>query len=155
MHESKEPQQPQHLIDLLSEQRDLYGRLRELSEQQRTLITGDRPETLLSILRERQTLVGALIRLNEQLAPFRRNWEREHAALPQDLRAQADHLLRDINGLLREILRTDQEDGHILAARKQAVGQQMDALADGRSANAAYAHKSAPDGAAHAADMTG
>ena len=58
-------------------------RLRELSDQQRTLITGDRPELLLNILRERQTLVGALARLNERLAPFRRNWEGLYAGFPE------------------------------------------------------------------------
>ena len=53
-----ESQEPKRLITLLSEQRELYQRLRDLSERQRSLISSDRPEQLLSILRERQTLVA-------------------------------------------------------------------------------------------------
>ena len=90
---------PKCLITLLTEQRDLYVRLRELSEQQRSLISSDRPEQLLNILRERQSLVGALARLNEQLAPLRRNWEGMYRGLPTDARDQANNLLQEINGL--------------------------------------------------------
>jgi len=152
--ESKAPHDPSRLIALLTEQRDLYLRLRELSEQQRHLITGDRPELLLNTLRERQTLVSALARLNEQLAPFRRNWEGLYSSLPAGPREQANALLQEINGLLRVILRTDQEDGALLAARKQAAGAQIGQLSDGRSANTAYAQQGGSP-APRAADVTG
>jgi len=146
---------PKRLIALLSEQRDLYHRLRELSEQQRSLISGDRPEQLLNLLRERQTLVGALARLNDQLAPFRRQWEGLYRGLPDELRDQANNLLQEINGLLRVILKTDQEDSALLSARKQSVGQAVAKLAGGQSANAAYARQAAERPGPHAADVTG
>ncbi len=151
----EESHDPKRLIGLLIEQRDLYRRLRELSEQQRTLITGDRPEMLLNILRERQTLVGALSRLNEQLAPYRRNWEPLYAGLPEESRNEANQLLQEINGLLRVILRTDQEDSKLLSARKQSVARELDALSGVQSANAAYAAKLPTGKAAHSADMQG
>lgn len=153
MDNANEPQEPQRLVALLTEQRDLYLRLRELSEQQRSLISSDRPEQLLNILRERQTLVGALARLNDQLAPFRRNWEGMYNSLPTDLRDQANNLLQEINGLLRLILRTDQEDSALLSARKQTVGDRIRDLADGQSANAAYGRQATPP--ARSADVTG
>ena len=155
MPDTHDPLDPQRLLTLLGEQRGLYQRLRELSERQRTLITGDRPEMLLNILRERQSLVGGLARLNEQLAPFRRNWDGVYAALPEPLREQANQLLQEINGLLRVILRTDQEDTSILAARKHAVGEQIGQMSGGRSANTAYAQQASAAGAARAADVTG
>jgi len=155
MSQTTELQDPQHMIALLAKQRDLYLRLRELSEQQRALVTGDRPEMLLNILRERQTLVGALARLNEQLAPFRRNWEGMYTGLPDDLREQAHGLLQEINGLLRVILRTDQEDSALLSARKQTTGRQIEALSGGQSANAAYANQAASSQASPSADVTG
>jgi hypothetical protein len=127
------------LLELLTQQRDLYRSLRDLSEQQRALIAGDRPEMLLNILRERQDLVTRLARLNEDLGPYRRNWDAFHASLPEAHRNQASALLHEINALLRTILRTDQEDGALLSARKQAVQAQIGGVADGRAANAAYA----------------
>lgn len=149
--ESQLPQlDAKRLIELLSRQRELYRSLRALSEQQRSLISGDRPERLLTILRERQDLVSSLARLNEDLGPFRRNWDAMHAALPEAERAQASELLHEINGLLRVILRTDQEDGALLAARKQAVAAAITDVAGGRTANAAYARQANPTGAASA-----
>lgn len=145
---------PQQLLSLLAQQRDLYVKLRELSDRQRTMISSDRPELLLGILRERQDLVAALARLNDQLAPFRRNWDGLYAALPDDHRARASTLLQEINGLLRVILRTDQEDGELLSARKQALAAEMTGVSDGQAANAAYARHGGPVQAA-GADLTG
>jgi hypothetical protein len=142
------------LVELLTRQRDLYRNLRELSEKQRALIAGDRPEMLLSILRERQDLVTALARLNEELGPYRQNWDTVHAALPEAQRNAASALVHEINALLRVILRTDQEDGALLSARKQAVGEQIADVTGGRTANAAYARQ-AGSSAAPSANVTG
>ncbi len=145
---------PHTLVLLLGQQRDLYRKLRELSDRQRALIAGDRPERLLSILHERQDLVAALATLNDQLAPYRRNWDDMYAALPETHRVQAAALLQEINGLLRVILRTDQEDGALLSARKQAVAGELRAVNGGQAANAAYARQAASS-PTPAADVTG
>lgn len=146
---------PNLLITLLEQQRDMYLRLRELSDKQRSLIAGDRPELLLGILRDRQDLVTSLARLNDQLGPFRRNWDGLYAALPADRRTHASGLLQEINGLLRVILRTDQEDGALLSVRKQAVAANIADLSGGRTANSAYARHAGPTTGPSAADMTG
>lgn len=142
------------LMDLLGKQRDLYRGLRELSEKQRSMIAGDRPELLLGILRHRQDLVTTLARLNEELGPFRRNWDSVYAALPDPQRRQASEILHEVNSLLHVILRTDQEDGALLSARKQAVGEEIADVSGGQAANAAYARQ-AEAGDARAADVTG
>jgi hypothetical protein len=146
---------PRRLVALLTQQRDFYRRLRELSQKQRSLIAGDRPELLLTILRERQELVAALARLNNDLGPFRRNWDAMYAALPEAIRMEASQILQEINGLLRVILQTDQEDSALLSARKQAVAGDLAALSGGRAANTAYARQSDSVPGARAADMTG
>lgn len=146
---------PTRLITLLEQQRDMYLKLRELSDKQRSLIAGDRPELLLGILRDRQDLVTSLAQLNDQLGPFRRSWDALYAALPEDRRTHASGLLQEINGLLRVILRTDQEDGALLSVRKQAVAGEMADLSGGRTANAAYARHTGSTGGATAADITG
>lgn len=145
---------PERLLKLLTEQRELYGRLRELSARQRELLSGDHPEQLLGILRERQALVAALARLNEELAPFRRNWEHTYRNLPDDVRRQAGSLLQEINELLRHILRSDQEDSALLAARKQAAAERITEYGGGQSANAAYARQAGSEPPA-AADLKG
>jgi hypothetical protein len=144
----------EHLIQLLTQQRDLYRSLRALSEKQRAMISGDRPELLLNILQDRQDLVTSLARLNEALGPFRRNWEKLYAALPEQQRQRASEVLQEINALLRTILRTDQEDGALLSARKQSVSQDIAGLASGQTANAAYARQGGA-ASAKSSDVTG
>jgi len=146
---------PDRLIRLLENQRDLYVKLRELSDQQRAMISGDRPELLLNILRQRQDLVAALSRLNDELGPFRRNWDAMYAALPDAHRERAAGLLEEVNTLLRNILRTDQEDGALLSARKQAVAAELAGVSGGQAANVAYARQERTVSAPSAADLTG
>lgn len=141
------------LVELLTRQRDYYQSLRALSDKQRTLIASDRPEMLLSILRDRQDLITGLARLNDELGPYRRNWDAMYSALPEAQRRQASVLLHEINGLLRNILRADQEDGALLSAKKQAIRAEMSGAAGGQTANAAYARQAAAP--RPAADMTG
>ncbi|MGE0480452.1 MAG: flagellar export chaperone FlgN [Phycisphaerae bacterium] len=155
MQELRPAENADTLIALLTEQRDLYGQLRALSERQRELIVGDRPELLLNILHDRQTLVAALVRLNDQLAVYRRRWDEVYAALPVETRDRASTLLRDINALLGVILRVDQEDGALLSARQQAVGRELNELTGGQSANAAYARQSSGAPTALSADLKG
>jgi len=143
------------LIALLSEQRDIYLRLRTLSEQQRGLISSDRPDTLLQVLHDRQAMVARLARLNEQLAPFQGRWESGLAQLAPDVRARATALLDEIKSLLGHILKTDQEDSALLSARKQAVARELSETAGGRTVHAAYGAQSKPPTAPRAADLTG
>jgi hypothetical protein len=155
MNNSPTQPEPKRIIDLLARQRDLYQKLRELSERQRTMISGDRPDLLLNILRERQGLVTSLAQLNEEMGPYRRNWDTSYNALPDNYRQQASGLLQEINGLLRVILQTDREDTALLSARKQAVAGDIAEISGGQVANAAYAKQATGAGGAKSADVTG
>ena len=146
---------PNQLVTLLTQQRDLYLQLRQLSDRQRGLISGNQPDTLLELLVQRRQIVSALTDLNERLGPYRRRWDDMYAALPDALRAQASGLLQEVNGLLRVILKTDHEDGALLAVQKQAVASEIRGLADGRTANSAYAAQAAPNLRSGASDLTG
>lgn len=145
---------PERLVTLLTRQRELYRGLRTLSERQRATISGDRPELLLEILRERQDIVAALARLNEELGPFRRNWDSAFGGLPENRRAETTELLSEINALLRTILKTDQEDSALLAARKSAISAQLAEVSGSRAVGAAYARQ-ASSGGAVSADIRG
>jgi hypothetical protein len=71
------------------------------------------------------------------------------------MRQHAAQLLEEINDLLRNILRVDQEDGALLSARKQVVAQSLGEVSGGRTANAAYARQGPAQGTATSADLTG
>lgn len=145
---------PERLMKLLTEQRDLYRNLRELSARQRNLISGDRPELLLDVLSRRQTIVSRLAQINEQLTPFRGDWTGVYAQLPEETRTAASVLLNEINGMLQVILKDDQEDSALLSARKESVGAAIRATTGARAASVAYG--AAPRGpAVGGADFSG
>jgi hypothetical protein len=146
---------PESLIALLSQQRDRYLELRALSELQRVLIAEGRSEPLLGLLRDRQQVVSALSRLNEELGPYRRDWENTIHGLSETHRRQATSLLQETNDLLRVILRTDQEDSALLAARKQAAARELSQVGGGQTANSAYAAQNPATTAAISADLKG
>lgn len=155
MNQTPSKPEPERLLTLLTRQRDLYRKLRELSELQRSTISGDRPERLLNILRDRQGLVTSLAQLNDEMGPFRRHWDATYDALPEKHRDHASGLLQEINGLLRVILRTDQEDSALLSARKQAVAGNIADLSGGQVANSAYAKQTGATSKPTGADVTG
>lgn len=153
MEHTTPPTTPQGLVELLRQQRDLYRQLQSLSQRQRALISGDRPELLLNILQDRQALISSLAKVNEQLSPYRRDWQNIYQSLPDGLRATVSQLLEEINGMLRLILRADQEDQALLSARKQVVAESLGTVSGGQAANSAYAGR--PTGGGAAADLTG
>ena len=154
MREPSSPADSERLIELLSRQRDLYQKLKQLSQRQRGLIAGDRADLLLGILQERQAHVKELTLLNQQLSPFRREWDQTLASLADDTRQNVSELLADINTLLSGILATDKEDGALLSARKQMVASELSGLSGGRIANQCYA-RSTPASGTSSADLTG
>ncbi|MCH8963887.1 MAG: flagellar export chaperone FlgN [Planctomycetes bacterium] len=154
MRETSGAADSERLIKLLSRQRVLYQKLKELSERQRGMISGDRADLLLGILQERQGHVNELVLLNKQLSPFRRDWDQTLASLADDARQVVSKLLAVINTLLSGILATDKEDGALLSARKQMVASELSGLSGGRIANQCYA-RSMPATGTSSADLTG
>ena len=154
MRETSGAADSERLIKLLSRQRVLYQKLKELSERQRGMISGDRADLLLGILQERQGHVNELVLLNQQLSPFRRDWDQTLASLADDARQVVSKLLAVINTLLSGILATDKEDGALLSARKQMVASELSGLSGGRIANQCYA-RSMPASGTSSADLTG
>ena len=145
---------PQQAIELLRAQRGLYAQLRSLAERQRSVISGDRPEAVLDILAQRKRIAAALADSNAQLAPARRDWAATCRALSEPERQELSDLLAEINGNLQGLLRSDAEDGALLEARRQSMGELVRESLDGRGANRAYALPPTTDGGA-AADLTG
>ncbi len=149
------PFNPERILELLSRQRDLYQELRELSVRQRGMITGESGDQLLALLRQRQNAIADLTRINEELGPYRREWETTLARMPTAERVHAGELLNETNNLLRTILRADEEDSALLAARKQAAAREMTQTSSAQSANSAYSAQSATGSKAISADWKG
>ncbi len=129
---------PEMLVTRLRRQLGLYHRLKRLSQRQRDLITSDHPQQLLVLLAERQKLVDELTSLNQSLVPFQEYWRKNHESVTPSLRRQADQLLKEAAEALQSILKIDDEDARILAARKAQAAEQVASLAVSRQAFRAY-----------------
>ncbi len=151
----RENPSPEGLMRLLIEQRDLYRDLEALCQRQRSSITSDRPEALLDVLSRRQRIIQALGRLNEQFAPYRERWAEVYGQLGESARRQAAGCLAEIDALLREILRADQEDGAMLSVRRETLSRELGRTVDGRAANSAYGRQARASSDGGSADMTG
>jgi len=126
------------MIQLLSEQRELYVRLGALTDKQHSLITSDQPQRLLAVLADRQKLIEQLERLAVKMRPYQQQWSQVRSELAESEAERVDQLLGQVDALLAKILTKDKEDAQLLAARKGAVGQEMHALKTGKQAGAAY-----------------
>lgn len=129
----------QHVVALLSEQRELYLQLSRLADQQRGMITGNEPERLLTILAERQRLIDRLTVTGRELKPYQANWRQLRDTLPGDQAKRIDALVAEVNSLLSAILKKDEADTALLSARKSEAGRALGTLHVGKRAGAAYA----------------
>jgi flagellar biosynthesis/type III secretory pathway chaperone len=127
------------LIQLLAAKRDQCRALRGLVDQQRQAITGDKPERLLEVLSRRKVILNRLGELAQSLRPYQAEWADVRRRLPEDVRQQVDALVNEINAVLGDILRADEEDTKMLSARKSSTAQQLSSLNAGRKVGSAYA----------------
>ncbi|NQU75718.1 MAG: hypothetical protein HQ546_05325, partial [Planctomycetes bacterium] len=113
------------LIELLTRQREVYQRLRELAKRQRRPIEDDQPEDLLRILGDRQRLIAEMNEINSALEPFRSRWDQLRVSISENQRMQVSDLVADVQQLLAEIL--DQDQGDCDALKERMVSTSGDA----------------------------
>jgi len=126
------------LTALLAALCETYERVSLLAERQRTLITGDTPEELLNVLAERQKLLDRLNVLTQQLAPYRENWATVRQQLTADEGQHVDQLVGQMETLVGSILKSDERDTQLLAARRGSSAHAMAEAKSARQAKAAY-----------------
>lgn len=132
------------LVALLKKQQAIYQQLRQLSDQQATLIDQGQPEPLLALLGQRQKLIDDAAGLNTQLDPYRRGWTSLWAGLGDADRQTIGNLVRDVQDLLGAIVQQDERDRQALQEAKGRVGAEMQKLS--RGAGAVNAYRSVPTG---------
>ena len=129
---------PEEVLDLLRAQIPLYVKLESHAARQRSLITRDDSSSLLSLLAERQRISADLAHLGARLEPVRRDWESHRQAFSPAQREEADRMLAEIHGHIQRVIDTDEQDARLLAARKQAVADELRATHSASQAVSAY-----------------
>ena len=126
------------LIVLLEKQAALCRRLEDLTASQRHLIAGEDPQPLLALLAKRKKVVDELGSLNQKLSSLHEWWRQNHQSVDASLRRRVTQLLQVTGEALQGVLRADEQDAGVLAARKAQTAKQMGSLAGCQQAVEAY-----------------
>jgi hypothetical protein len=132
-------QEGQRLIELLTQQRDVYRQLRQLADVQRQAIDADSGQELLRILGDRQRLINLLTDVNTELEPFRSRWDQLRQSIDPVGRKTVSDLVEEVQELLKGILELDEGDCDALKRRTRVCREQAAAASMGQRVNAAYA----------------
>ncbi|MFQ5489580.1 MAG: hypothetical protein ACE5GE_02560 [Phycisphaerae bacterium] len=127
------------VLDLLRRQRGLYRNLRRLADRQRHLIHEGDSSPLLSLLCDRQKLTESLLQVGRELAPHRERWSQTRGQLDPGYRLEAEEIIAEVNGLLGEIIKLDEEDARLLSSRRTQTAGMLRTHRNTQRAVSAYA----------------
>ncbi|MBC7834738.1 MAG: hypothetical protein H7Y88_06515 [Phycisphaerales bacterium] len=126
------------LSRMLARQCELFCELDGLGEPQRELIGAGDTDGLLRLLAQRQALVDEVTRLSNEIEPFRRQWDELMSRLPDGPRAELEHCVLELRGLVDRVCKRDDADRATLEDRRSAITTELSGVSRGRGAVAAY-----------------
>jgi flagellar hook-associated protein FlgK len=129
----------QAFIELLIQQKELYLKLKMLSDQQREYVASQDAQQLLGLLGARKVLVEQLTQLSQQIAPIREQWRQLQDGLQTDQRDQINQLIDDTQDLLTGIIAADEQDRKDLQAARDSKGVELGKFTHVSAASNAYA----------------
>ncbi|MBB6430730.1 flagellar protein FlgN [Algisphaera agarilytica] len=142
--------QADQLIEMLTQQRDLYKSLEALSGKQQEIIAQGQAEQLLGVLSERQVIVDRLTQINQDLSPLRGRMSEIAEASTEAKRQLLRSLVDEVQAMLESIIQRDEQDRQSLEASKAQVGQELAKVKTAPAAINAYKANAYGGGAAGA-----
>ncbi len=133
------------VIDLLEQQRDLYGRLRGLANMQQELVENDNPELLLKVLANRQKIINQLALVDKQLKPIRNQWQEISAQFSALERQRVNILVDEVKKTIEEILSRDKADTDVLTAKKDQIATELKKVRTCRQMSNVYQNATGPN----------
>ena len=119
---------------------EIYTGLRDLSRGQMAVIDREAgPEDLLEILGRKQALINELDSLERELRPFKEKWHRVRESLAAEYRTQIEQVVRNMQGILAELLDLEEEGREKLQQQQEEVAEKIREIGKGKQAHDAYA----------------
>ena len=126
-------------IELLVQQKELYAKLKQLSDKQRQLVETQDAVQLLGLLGARKVLVENLTHLGRQIAPIREQWQQMQDTLQGDQRDQINLLIDETQQLLSGIIEADEQDRKQLQNDRDAKAVELGKFTQTSAVRNAYA----------------
>ena len=127
-----------HIITLLSRQRDLYLRLKDLAYKQRELVDKSDPEMLLKVLANRQRIIDQLSIIDRQLRPIREDWKKVSDSFSDNERNNVNLLIEQVKSTIEDILNRDKKDTETLTSKQQEIAVELKKARTGKQMGKAY-----------------
>ncbi|HID77729.1 MAG TPA: hypothetical protein EYP56_17255 [Planctomycetaceae bacterium] len=134
------------LAELISERFDCLRRLRQLVEQQVSLVEGGDLTRLLDVLGAKQRLLWELERIERALDPFRGQNPESRRWRSGQLRQQCAEQSARCTQLLEEIMAEEKRSQSRLVERRERVAAELRSVEQAGRACSAYLTASAPPG---------
>ncbi len=126
------------LVRALTGQKSLYTQIFGLCKQQSQYVSTGDAENLMTVLAARGRLLEQVAPLDKELHPYKGRWQQVLDGLPGKDRATVGGLLKDVQGLLAEILAADEVDKAQLVRQKEQIGTEISRTVSGTTLNRAY-----------------
>ena len=126
------------LVRALSGQKALYVQILALAQQQSQYVATGETESLMTVLGARARLIEQVTPLDKELQPYKGRWQEVLDGLPAKDREVVGGLLKEVQGLLSQILEQDEKDKESLVRQKSEVGDQVKKTVSGVALNRAY-----------------
>lgn len=137
MNESEENRAAE-VLGLLSRQRELYGKLRNLALTQKELVGRGDPEMLLKVLANRQKIINQLTLVDSQLGPIRQNWKQIAQGFNEVQRCQVNMLVDEVKKSIEDILTRDRDDVEKLTEKKEELAVELKKVRTCRQMSGVY-----------------
>lgn len=129
------------LTRALGGQKSLYTQILALCRQQSQFVATGETESLMTVLAARSRLLDQVAPLDKELQPYKGRWQQILDGLPPKDRAVVGGLLKEVQGLLADILAADEQDKESLIRQKDHVGTEISRTVSGATLNRAYGIK--------------
>ncbi len=126
------------VVSLLTRQRDLYLRLKDLAYSQRKLVDKSDPEMLLKVLANRQRIIDQLSLIDRQLRPLREDWQKISGCFSDAQRNNVNLLIDQVKNTIEDILNRDKKDTETLTYKKNEIAIELKKARTGRQMGKAY-----------------
>jgi len=135
----------ERLKSLLLKEKQLYGRLAEMTERQRVCIDKDDRPGLLGVVGEKQHVIDKLETIEKELKDTKADWSMVRNTIEPRLLAEIDPLISDIENAIKALLKADEICQNNLREKLRDTVEKMKHTRTGQAAARTYAPKPLED----------
>lgn len=126
------------MLRLLTDQRDIFARLREYAVKQLEIIATGDADALLKLLAEKQRLIERNETLKKEIAPFQTQWEGVRERVGLEVRRAVEAMFADLRGHVAAVVELENQASTQAQGARSRTGDQVQKMQTGKAMLKAY-----------------